>query len=140
MLCSPWLDLDSAREPTNVDRHRNSATDYLTGIFTAWGANAYAPASMHVADPYISPRNHPFLTKTPLWICVGGAEILCDQGIGLAENMKAKGNDVELHIEPYATHALFGAGDITGFTAEAENAARLARKWLADSSVQRALY
>ena len=140
VLCSPWLDLASARDPTNVDMHRNSATDYLPGIFTAWGANLYAPASMQGADPYTSPRNHPFPTKTRLWVCVGGVEILCDQGVGFAENMKAMGNHVEIHIEPYATHAIFGAGQVSGFIAEAENAARLAGKWLADSSVQHAPY
>ena len=133
VLCSPWLDLTSARDPTNIDRHRNSATDYLPGNFTSWGANTYVPASMHVADPYISPRNHPFLTETPLWVCVGGVEILYDQGIGFAENMKARGNNVEIHIEPYANHDIFGAGKVTGFTAEAENAGRLAGKWLANS-------
>lgn len=139
ILCSPWLDLDSARDPANMDTHRNSATDYVPGNFVAWGANAYVPASMHGADPYISPRNHPFRTKTPLWVCVGGVEIMCDQGVGFAENMKAMGNSVKIHIEPYATHSIFGAGDRTGFIAEAENAARLAGKWLADSSNQHAL-
>ena len=140
VLCSPWLDLASARDPTIVDTHRNSTTDYLPGIFTAWGANAYAPASMHGVDAYTSPRNHPFRTGTPLWICVGGVEILCDQGVGFAEKMKAMGNSVEIHIEPYATHALLGAGNRSGFTAEAENAARLAGKWLADINDQHALH
>lgn len=140
VLCSPWLDLTSARDPANVDRHKNSATDYIPGIFPSWGANTYVPASMHIADPYISPRNHPFLTKTPLWVCVGGVEILFDQGIGFAENMKAKGNSVEIHIEPYASHDILNAGKATCFTAEAINATRLAGKWLADSSIQHDLH
>lgn len=89
---------------------------------------------MHGVDPYTSPLNHPFRTKTPLWVCVG------DQGVGFAENMKAVGNSVEIHIEPYATHAIFGAGNRSGFTPEAENAARLAGNWLADSNIQHDLH
>lgn len=135
VLCSPWLDLTSARDPANVDRHRHSATDCLPGIFLSWGANTYVPASMQVADPYISPRNHPFVTKTPLWVCVGGVEIFCDQVVDFVEKMKAKGNNVEIHIEPYASHDILGAGNVTGFTAEAINAIRLARKWLADITI-----
>ena len=139
VLYSPWLDLTSARDPANIDQHRNFATDCLPGIFPSWGANTYVPASMDVADPYISPRNHPFLTKTLLWVCVGGVEIFCDQGIDFADNMKAKGNNVEIHIEPYASHDIL-AGKVTGFAAEAENATRLAGKWLADSKFQHALH
>ena len=132
LLVSPWVDLVSAYDPDNVDKHRNASTDYLPGNLTAWGAREYVPSHMDAASPYISPLNSPFYTKTSLWICIGGLEILCDQGIRFAENMKTKGNRVMVHIEPLANHAFIGVGNLTGFEREAENAAKLAAKWIRD--------
>ncbi|KAM0805746.1 Alpha/Beta hydrolase protein [Usnea florida] len=91
LLGSPWLDLDSALHPDNIDKHRSASTDYIPGIFAAWGARAYIPAHMHAASPYISPLNHPFYTDTPLWVCVGGLEVLCDDGVVFVDRMRRKG-------------------------------------------------
>ena len=85
---------------------------------------------MDAASPYISPLNHPFYTKTSLWVFVGGLEILCDDGIKFVDNMKAKKNRVKLHIEPFASHSFLGVGNITGFQREAENTVKLAAEWI----------
>lgn len=130
LLGSPWVDLVSARNPDSVDKHRNTRTDWLPGNFTAWGAREYVPSQMDAASPYISPLNHPFYTKTLLWICVGGLEILYDHGIRFADNMRAKRNRVMLHIEPFASHSFLGAGNLIGFQREAENAIKLAGEWI----------
>lgn len=136
VICSPWLDLVSTSEPKSVDQHKNSITDYVPGNFTAWGAKAYAPAPMRLDDPYISPLNHPFFTHTQLWICVGGLEILCADGIRFAENMKkVKGNEVAVHIEPYASHAFLNVGNLTGFESEATHAIKLANEWISENPV-----
>ena len=126
LLVSPWVDLVSASNPDSLDKHRNASTDYLPGNFTAWGAREYVPSQMDAASPCISPLNYPFYTKTSLWICTGGLEILCDHGIRFADNMKATRNRVILHIEPFASHSFLGAGNMTGFRREAENAVKLA--------------
>lgn len=136
VICSPWLDLASAYEPTSVDQHKNTITDYLPGNFTAWGAKAYAPAPMRVDNPYISPLNHPFFTHAQLWICVGGLEILCVDGVRFAENMKkVKGNKVEVLVEPYATHAFLNIGNLTGFESEATHAIKSANEWISENHV-----
>ena len=135
ILCSPWVDLDSARDPAILNEHRNYTTDFVPGNFTEWGAKSYEPRSMNAAYPYLSPLNHPFNTKTPLFVCFGGLEMLYDQCIAFAKNMKTAGNDVEIHIEPYASHAFLNVGDLTGFTAEAENSVRLAREWMSKNRI-----
>ena len=136
VICSPWLDLASALEPANVDQHASNGTDYLVGNFAVWGAKAYAPAPMRVDNPYISPLNHPFFTKSQLWICVGGLEILRADGVRFAENMKkVKGNRVEVHIEPYASHAFLYVGNLTGFESEATHAIKFANEWISEDRV-----
>ena len=133
LLGSPWLDLLSALDPDSVDKHRSASTDYLPGNFTSWGAREYVPSQMDVASPYISPLNHPFYTKTSLWVCVGELEILCDDGIKFVHNMKAKGNRVKLHIEPFASHSFLSVGNLTGFQREADNAVKIAAEWIRGS-------
>ena len=119
-----------------MDQHKSSITDYLPGNLTAWGAKAYAPAPIRIDDSYISPLNHPFLTHAQLWICVGGLEILCADGVRFAENMKkAKGNKVEVFMEPYATHAFVNIGNFIGFESEATRAIKSANEWISKTHV-----
>ena len=139
LLGSPWVDLSSALNPDNVDKHPGASTDYLPGNFTAWGAREYVPSQLGAASPYISPLNHPFYTKTILWVCAGGLEILCDDAIKFVDNMKAKGNRVMLHVEPYVTHSFLSIGNLTGFQREAENSVKLAAEWIRDCESKDAL-
>lgn len=135
LLFSPWLDIKSARDdPAKLGRNKNYKTDYVPGNFASWGAVTYIPEeSLDAAnnDPYFSPLLHPFHTKTPLWIQVGGLEILKDEGIGFAEAMQLKeGNKVELYIEPLANHDILYVGNLTGFAEEAKRAVKLAGEFL----------
>lgn len=150
LLFSPWLDLKSARDdPAKLCRNKNYKTDYLPGNFTSWGAVTYIPeppeseswdaAIANKHDPYFSPLLHPFHTKTPLWIQVGGLEILLDEGISFAEAMQLKeGNKVELYIEPLANHDILYVGNLTGFAAEAKRAVKLAGEFLSQQQQQAA--
>ncbi|MCJ1261268.1 hypothetical protein MMC22_001132 [Lobaria immixta] len=130
---SPWLDIKSARDPSYVNRNKHYTTDYLPGNFTSWGALAYIPKHMDVANPYFSPLDHPFATKTPLWIQVGGLEVLHDEGIKFRNVMESKGNKVGLHVEPLANHDILFVGNLTGFAAEAEKAVKLAGEFLREN-------
>lgn len=130
LLGSPWLDLFSALDSNNMDKHRFASTDYIPGILAAWGAHEYVPSHMDAASPYISPLNHPFSTETPLWVCVGGLEVLYDDVVTFVDNMKAKGNRMKLHVEPLASHSFLSAGIVTGFRREADNAVKLAAEWI----------
>ena len=133
-LFSPWLDLKSARDPAYVNQNKNYTTDYIPGNFTAWGALAYIPKTMDAGNAYFSPLDHPFATKTPLYVQVGGLEILRDEGIKFGDVMKSQGNTVKVHVEPLANHDILFVGNLTGFAAEAEKAVKLAGEFLRENS------
>ena len=139
ILGSPWVDLVSALDPDSMDKHPSASTDYLPGNFTAWGAREYVPRQLDAASPYVSPLNHPFHTKTILWVCVGGLEILCEHGIKLVDNMKTERNRIMLHIEPLASHSFLSMGNLTGFQREAENAVKAAAEWIRECEGKEAL-
>ena len=131
-LWSPWVDLASAAaDPGACERNRNFGTDVINGVFVAWGAHAFVPDSMSASHPYISPMNHPFKTETPLWIQTGGLEILYDDDVRLADNMRGvEGNKVELVVDPYTPHDILLLGDKLGFVAETEKVAKKAVEFL----------
>lgn len=131
LLFSPWLDLKSARDRQDyVTGNKNHKTDYIPGNFVEWGARKYIPANQDARDPYFSPLEHAFLTKTLLWIHVGGLEVLYDEGIRFADAMKQKGNAVEVFVEPLANHDILYVGNLTGFAAQAEKGVRAAGEFI----------
>ena len=132
VLSSPWVDVSAALSPGSKQRHAQSPADYVPEILQSWGARTYVPRHLDASDAYISPGRHPFRTKAALWICLGGLEMLRDEGISFAQKMRREGNRVEVHIEPYANHAILGIGNVTGFSREAEAAMRRARAWVLD--------
>lgn len=111
--------------------NRNYGTDYVTDAFVEWGVRVYVPSAMEKSDPYISPLHHPFPTKTAIWVQVGGAECLCDDGTKLAANMKAvNGNIVDLYEIPHAVHDIFLAGGALGFRKETAEAVKESKKFI----------
>ena len=131
LLWSPWLDLHAAQDPAYLATNKRNHTDYLVGNFVSWGVNAYTPPTMKANNPYISPLRHPFSCETKVWIQTGGAEVLMDEDVTFAEQMKGvEGNVVELHVEPYANHDLFLTGNLTGFEGEMKKCAKLAAHFL----------
>ena len=66
-----------------------------------------------------------------MWIQVGGVEVLYDEIVRFTEGMrKVKGNVVELHVEPYASHDILLAGAVTGFEVEMKRCAGLVSEFL----------
>ena len=135
-LWSPWVDLAAAADTRACERHRNFGTDFINGIFVAWGTRAYVPDSVSAAHPYISPMDHPFKSKTPLWIQTGALEVLYDDDVKLADNMRAvQGNKVELVVEPYAPHDIILLGDKLGFVAETDRVTKKAVEFLKNERI-----
>lgn len=131
LLFSPWLDLKSARDkPDHVTSNRNYRSDYIPSNFVQWGARTYMGANQDARNPHFSAVEHPFLTETPLWIHVGGLEVLFDEDIKFAEAMKKKGNTVEVFEEPLANHDALYVGNMTGFQAEAAKGVRAAGEFI----------
>ena len=133
LLWSPSVDLASQLNPSTVDHHKNNKTDYLTGFTLVWGVSSYVPKSMQASDPYLSANRHPFATKTPIWVMVGGAEVLYDSIVSFYNQMRSVGgNRLELYEVPNANHDILFVGHVTGWVREAEEAARAAAKFLQD--------
>ncbi|MCJ1305482.1 hypothetical protein MMC08_008296 [Hypocenomyce scalaris] len=130
-LWSPWVNIAGSADPRSVDTNRHYSTDFLSGVFPAWGARTYVPDSLSATHPYISPLDHPFESKTPIWIQTGGVEILYDDNVKLADQLRGiDGNKVELVVEPYAPHDIISVGDKLGFEAEANRVAKKAGEFL----------
>jgi acetyl esterase/lipase len=120
-LWGPWVDLATSLELDKLKRIPNAVTDNIPMEFLLWGARAYIPETMDPPNGYVSPMDHPFACKTPMWIQVGNLEALRDDGVRLATNMKGvEGNVVELWEEEAVAHDIFLLGKVTGFEEAAE--------------------
>jgi hypothetical protein len=72
ILWSPWFDIAGARnDPGRVYRHRNAASDYITGESREYGAKTI-DTEEDVRSPYLTPLGHPFACGTPYSIRLGG--------------------------------------------------------------------
>ena len=133
LLWSPWINLRAAADSGYIAENRHAKTDFLTENFVHWGIETYisGPIRAGTKDPYVSPFGHPFICKTPIWIQVGGNEVLCDEGIQFAQDMQdVKGNIATVYVEPYANHDIFHHGALSGFEIEAKRCVEQARQFL----------
>ena len=131
LLWSPSVDLAAQCDPRNIDLNKNNKTDYLCGFTLIWGVNAYIPRSMEPTDAYFCPLRHPFPTRVPLWIMVGGAEVLYDSIVEFADQMRRiEGNRVTLHEAPNAPHDIVLVGNVLGWAKEADASAQAAARFL----------
>ena len=129
LLWSPWLDL--ATDPDWMDRHANSKIDFVPSNLVRWALRVFPPTGMELSHPYLSPLRHPFVTKTPVWVQIGGKEVLYDEAMAFVRKMSGvQNNMVEIHEVPAAPHDIILAGNLLGFEKEASNAADKAHQWL----------
>ena len=120
-LWAPWVDMAFSQNLQKMKENRNFTTECIAVEVLNWGAQVYVPKSMDPSHPYISPVDHPFPCRTPLWAQVGEAEILYDEAVRLVNKMKGvDGNKIELWIEPHAPHDPLSIGNMTGFEQAAE--------------------
>ncbi|CAD6588603.1 MAG: hypothetical protein ASARMPREDX12_003383 [Alectoria sarmentosa] len=131
LLWSPSVDLATQCDPRSIDLHKNNKSDYITGFTLVWGVKAYIPRSMDPTHPYFSPLQHPFSTPIPLWIMVGGTEVLYDTIVGFADRMRnMEGNRVTLYEAPNAPHDIVFIGHVLGWAKEADAGAQAAAEFL----------
>jgi acetyl esterase/lipase len=136
-LWGPWVDLATSLELNKLKRIPNAATDIIPMEFLFWGARAYIPESMDPSNPYLSPMNHSFSCKTPMWIQVGNLEALRYDGVRLATNMKGvEGNKVELWEEEAVAHDIFLLGKLVGFEEAADKLVLRAMAFLKENRLK----
>lgn len=134
LLWSPWLDL--AANPRLVDQNKNSSSDYVMSSLAKWAVQSFVPSSMSASHPYISPAHNVFPTKVPIFLQVGGLEVLHDEITTFADKMKAvRGNRVEIHDVAFAPHDILLCGEILGWEKEAEEVAQAARAFLESQGI-----
>ena len=123
LLWSPWLrgteECEISLNREEGSHHVNASVDYLT----------LAPP--RAVTSVFGPTDSAFSTKTPLWIQLGGAEVLHDDGVAFANKMRAvEGNTVEVHEVPHVSHDILLMGRLLGFQQEATDAAQNTRRFL----------
>jgi acetyl esterase/lipase len=116
LLWSSLVDLCAQTDPDTTDLHRNSKTDYITGFTLAWGIGEYIPKFMKLDSEHLSPLKHPFRTQTPIWVMVGGVEVLHGGIVRFVKNMRdMKENKVEMYEAPYTNYDIFKVGNLLGW-------------------------
>ncbi|KOC08356.1 hypothetical protein AFLA70_388g000690, partial [Aspergillus flavus AF70] len=95
LLWSPWVDM-TIKALLEMDQHRNYKSDYIEYDFGSWGASSYIPPGWSDSNPYLSPLGSEYRLSVPLFIEVGTSEVLYDDIVLFAHNMREKGTEVEL--------------------------------------------
>ncbi|PYI00180.1 alpha/beta-hydrolase [Aspergillus ellipticus CBS 707.79] len=120
LLFSPSVNYSYEGDAYALNTNRNQKTDYCDGEMGAWGAAAFAPPDVvRLDDPYLSPALHPFATPVPIFVQVGGAEVLCDSAREFVEAFRGvDGNVVEFLETPDVPHDVYMTGHILGWDRE----------------------
>ncbi|KAF1976894.1 alpha/beta-hydrolase [Bimuria novae-zelandiae CBS 107.79] len=136
LLWSPWLN------PTNPDtsfeyNNPNFPSDYIPASFLTWGVAALAGQnpplsgpSVIASNPYANALEYGFKTPVPLWVNMGGTEVLCEDGRKWAEMMKGEGNEVVFDVEDSVCHDVLLVAPIVGMTEGVGRMAKRAGEWL----------
>lgn len=123
LLWSPWIDVAGAASASNITLRPQYGTDYLPAAFAEWAVAAFAPVGVVNRDSeYVTLLHKPFKTKARLWIHVGAVELLYDEVIEWAEEMRAIGCDVCLRVAEHAYHDVVESSYINGFKLESKEA------------------
>ncbi|RWA12366.1 hypothetical protein EKO27_g2740 [Xylaria grammica] len=124
IVWSPWVHV-TPRAGADYETCRNAGSDVLIPSLLQWGADAYFPKHERTPEElaYISPLNHPFQTRVPLFIHAGAVEALYAAIEEFAKQMtEIDGNRVKLHATDFTTHDLIMSYPGLGMEQEVKNA------------------
>jgi acetyl esterase/lipase len=142
VLWSPWVSPHQSLDWNAMARSPNYAYDYLRPGFGVWGGETYIPKPLQTTKPDLSQgtsinnyisfhgENGAFEVGCPVLIVVGEVEILCNAGLQLAEELKKKGNTVEVYVQKDAVHDVILMGKVLGFEKEVQKSAQKAGEWI----------
>jgi len=86
-LLSPWVDLSDSGTFGSKSWEKHQQVDYLSQRIMAFTASGYAGLSQ-LDDELVSPMSRSFAKFPPVYLSLGQCEMLLDQGLQLAENMR----------------------------------------------------
>ncbi|KAI5927485.1 Alpha/Beta hydrolase protein [Camillea tinctor] len=145
VVFSPWVDV-TLGAGDRYDQTAGSQFDIIDGNLLEWGVTAYRPTLDKVrlvcnsdveadtflreAEPFISPLNHPFRTKTPFFIQAGEVEGLFDSISRFAQQMaNVKGNRVHFEVSEHMPHDCFLPYPVLGTRKAVQAALTTARRF-----------
>ncbi len=99
VLMCPWVDPHGGG--ASMEAHQE--TDIGPASWIRWCAELAVPPEL-AEDPRLRPTSGELGGLPPVLLQVGGAEMLHDQGIALAQALRAAEVDTELHVEPDMFH------------------------------------
>jgi monoterpene epsilon-lactone hydrolase len=127
LLLSPWVDLAS----TGASLTANRDLDVLFGGATPMDVEgllaAFLPPGVPRTDPLVSPLYADLAGLPPLYVQVGGAEMLLDDARGLAERAGRAGVDVRLDVVEDQQHTF---QMLAGRAPEADEAVARLAAWV----------
>lgn len=109
ILSSPWVDL-RVNAIDEVPRNRNYHSDYVKYNFLAWGREAFTPEEWESNHPWITFLGNETQLGIPVLVNTGTSEVLYDGIMQFAENLRQKGNEVEVLESPNAAHIPYQLG------------------------------
>ncbi|KAJ4298986.1 hypothetical protein N0V90_004230 [Kalmusia sp. IMI 367209] len=133
LLWSPWL---NPTDVTDSFMHENPHfnTDYIHPAFTAWGTRAFAGINAGPSplanNPYVNAMLKPFKTPVPLFVNIGGAEVLYFDGKEWAGMMEKEGNEVVLDVQEGVCHDVYMIAKLVGFQKEGREMGKRCGEWL----------
>ncbi|KAJ5723206.1 Alpha/Beta hydrolase protein [Penicillium malachiteum] len=129
LMWSPWVDM-TKKSLQELKNRPNYKTDYLPDEFVQWGASGYIPKGWDEKNPYFTPLGNEYKLSVPIFIEAGTSEVLYDDIMKFAYNMKEKGNDVQVREAPNGPHVSFSWGEDFGMEDVARAGHALATKFI----------
>ncbi|GAT23752.1 hypothetical protein RIB2604_01708910 [Aspergillus luchuensis] len=109
ILSSPWVDL-SSKAIKNVPLNRNYNTDFIKQNFLDWGRKAFTPEGWDSSNSWITFLGNETQLDVPVFVNTGTSEVLYDDIMKFAENLREKGNEVEVLESLNAAHVPYRLG------------------------------
>ena len=124
MLLSPWVDMEAVGESYTTNRDRDVA---FTAEFVRGLARTFLGRDGDPRDPLANPLYADLTGLGPIYIQVGGDEVLLDDARRVAQHASRAGVDVRLDVFPDMQHTFQMAA---GRAPEADEAIRLMSEWV----------
>jgi acetyl esterase/lipase len=128
-LWSPWVNVQAGLDTKNIAMSPQYHTDYLGPGFGYWGSSTFI-GHHNPLDPYISPLNNAFPSKSPIFVQTGRAEVLYDDDVEIAQQFKDQGTKVQVVVKQNAPHDIILIGHLLGFHVEAQDSTKVAGEFL----------
>ena len=119
---SPWVDMEAVGDSYRTARDAFFTADVVRGL-----AGVFLGAGGDPRDPLVNPLYGDLTGLGPVYIQVGGDEVLLDDARGLDEHARKAGVDVRLDVFPGMQHTFQMAA---GRAPEADEAIRRMAEWV----------